>query len=79
MTGGRDKILPIPPFLKEGDLTEKFKQIAAQNNQDLQVVSNYYQQNVNARENLAAQLREDKVVELLFSKAQITEVDRSEI
>jgi trigger factor len=57
---------------------EKIKQIAAQSNQDLEQVSKFYQQN-QANENLTAQLKEDKAIELLLSKAKVTEVERSEL
>lgn len=61
------------------DLDDKIKEIAAQNNQELETVNNFYQQNAQAKENLTAQLKEDKVVDFLLAKAKIDEVDRSEI
>jgi len=64
--------------VEESEIDEKINQIAAQNNQDPEKLKNFYQQNSNARENLAAQLKEDKTVEFLLQKANITVVERNE-
>ncbi len=61
------------------DIAEKIKQIAAQNNKDVETVENFYNENVQAKDNLSAQIREDKAVELVMSKATISEVERSEL
>jgi trigger factor len=64
--------------VEESEIDEKIEQIAAQNNQDPEKVKNFYQQNSNARENLTAQLKEDKTVDFLLQKANITVVERNE-
>ncbi|GAB7027290.1 trigger factor [Geotalea toluenoxydans] len=61
------------------EVDEKLKQIAQQNNQDFEQVNKFYQQNAQAKENLSAQLKEDKAIELLLSKATVTEVERKEL
>ncbi|ACM20983.1 ribosome-associated peptidylprolyl cis-trans isomerase, FKBP-type (trigger factor) [Geotalea daltonii FRC-32] len=61
------------------EVDEKLEQIAQQNNQDLEQVNKFYQQNAQAKENLSAQLKEDKAIELLLSKATVTEVERKEL
>lgn len=65
--------------VSDGDLNDKMKLIAEQNNQGLETVNNFYQQNAQAKENLLAQLKEEKVVDFLLAKAKIDEIDRSEI
>lgn len=60
----------------EDDLEARFSHIAEQNNQSVDAVKKYYQQNEQARESLAIQVREDKVIDFLLEKAKITEVPR---
>lgn len=61
------------------DIDEKLKQLAAQSNQDFETVRKYYQTNAEVKENLIAQLKEDKAIELLLEKAKVTEVERNEL
>lgn len=63
----------------EQEIEEKYRQIAAENSQDVAGVKKYYDEHEAARENLVAQLKEDKVVELLLGKAKVTEVAKDEI
>ena len=67
--------------IKVGDdaIDERVRQIAAQHNQDFETLKRYYEQNESARENLRAQLTEDKAIEFLLAKAHVTEVSRDEI
>jgi trigger factor len=65
--------------VEDGDVDERIKQIAAQHNQKFETLKSYYGQNESARENLRAQLTEDKVIEFLLAKAKVTEVSRDEI
>ncbi|WP_243371244.1 trigger factor [Geotalea sp. SG265] len=62
----------------DAEVDENIQQIAGQNG-NAEQVTNYYRQNAQARENLTAQLKEDKAIELLLSKAKVTEVERSEL
>lgn len=65
--------------VEDGDVEEKIKEIAEQNLQPLDVVKGYFEKNNEARENLIAQLAEDKVIQFLIGKANVTEVPRGEI
>jgi trigger factor len=65
--------------VEDGDVDERIRQIAAQHNQKFETLKSYYGQNESARENLRAQLTEDKVIEFLLAKAKVTEVSRDEI
>jgi trigger factor len=64
--------------VSEAEIDARIKQIAEEANQDLAKISDYYRNNSAAKENLSAQLREEKVLKLLASKALITEVERQE-
>jgi trigger factor len=58
----------------ESDLEEKFRSLAGDNDKSLDAVKKYYLQNAKAKENLMAQIREDKAVEFLTNRAKVTEV-----
>ena len=64
---------------EESDLDAEIQEIAAQNNQDIDTIRNYFKNNEQARENLASQVRENKAVELLIQNAKVTEVPRAEM
>ena len=57
----------------EGDLDGKFLQMAGDSEQSLEAVRGYYLKNQKAKENLFHQIKEDKAVDLLLSRAKITE------
>jgi len=65
--------------VEDGDIDERIRQIAAQHNQKIETLKGYYEQNESARENLRAQLTEDKVIEFLLARAKVSEVSRDEI
>jgi len=65
--------------VEDGDVDERIRQIAAQHNQNFETLKRFYEQNESARDNLRAQLTEDKVMEFLLAKAKVTEVSRDEI
>jgi trigger factor len=61
------------------DLDARFAQIAEQSGQNPDGVKKYYLQNEHARENITAQIREDKAIDFLLKRATITEVSREEL
>lgn len=61
------------------DIAKQVSEIAAGTKQDPEKVASLYQTNSRARENLVAQMREDKAVSLLLERAKITEVPKEEI
>ena len=61
------------------DIAKQVSEIAAGTNQDREKVANLYQTNARAKENLVAQMREDKAVQLLLERAKVTEVPKEEI
>ncbi len=63
----------------EADLDARFAQIAEQSGQNPENVKKYYTQNDQARENITAQVREDKAIDFLLGRAVITEVSREEL
>jgi trigger factor len=65
--------------VEEEDIAVRLRRIAEQHNQKFETLQQFYAQNENARENLRAQLKEDKVIEFLLDRAKITEVARNEI
>ncbi|KAF0218280.1 MAG: trigger [Geobacteraceae bacterium] len=65
--------------VEDGDIEAEIKKIAELNNQELGTVKNYFEQQKDAKENLIAQLAEDKVIKFLISKAHVVEVSRDEI
>lgn len=65
--------------VEESDLEEKIRTLAGDNLESLETVRNYYLQNERAKENLTAQIREERALALLLGQARITEVARDEI
>jgi len=63
----------------EGDIETRLRRIAEESGQDYDRVSGYYLQNADAKQNLEEQIREEKVLELIASKAVITEIAKSEL
>lgn len=53
--------------------------IVAQTGQDLEKVAQLYKTNERAKENLLAQMREDKAVRFVLERAKVSEVPKSEI
>jgi trigger factor len=73
--------LAIKEEIKAGDsdLEEKIASIAGDARESLDTVRNYYRANERARENLLAQIREERALDFLLDKAKVTEVSRDEI
>jgi len=65
--------------IADTDVEERIKRFAAQDNQDIEQIEKIYQKKSEARENLIAQLREEKTIDFLMSKAIVTEVERDEL
>ncbi|HEY6874428.1 MAG TPA: trigger factor [Geobacteraceae bacterium] len=63
----------------EEDVDEKFRQMSGDNDQSLEAVRNHYQRNDQAKQNLNAQIREDKAIEFLIARAKIAEVSREQL
>lgn len=63
----------------EEDVEEKLRQIAKETNQELEGWKIYYEKNETARENLIAQIKKDKVIGFLLSKANVSEVSKNEL
>jgi len=63
----------------DADIARQVGEIAAGTKQDPATVANLYQTNERAKENLVAQLREDKAVQFLLEHAKITELPKEEI
>jgi len=61
------------------DIEEKLLQIAKETNQELEGWKIYYDKNETARENLIAQIKKDKVIGFLLSKANVSEVSKGEL
>jgi trigger factor len=71
---GQEKIT-----VEDADIEVKLKKIAEENGQPFERLNSFYQQNQQARENLVAQLKEDKAIDFLIGKANVTEVDKGDI
>ncbi len=65
--------------VEESELEEKIKTLAGDDQESLDAVRNHYLQNERAKENLVAQIREERALGLLLAQAKITEVGRDEI
>jgi len=65
--------------IAEGDIEARIVKIAAESGQDYERISKYYLQSAEAKQNLEEQVREEKVLELIASKAVITEKEKKEI
>ncbi|HBA89172.1 MAG TPA: trigger factor [Geobacter sp.] len=63
----------------EEEVAAAVADIAVQTRQDLEKVAQLYQTNERAKDSLMAQIREDKAVQFLLDRAQVTEVPKSEI
>lgn len=63
----------------EEDVEKKFGEIAGDSEQSLEAVKKYYLQNAKAKENLMAQIREDKAIQFLIERAKVVEVSRDEL
>jgi trigger factor len=57
----------------DDDLEKKFRQMSGDNEQNLESMRKYYLQNQKAKENLLIQIKEDKAIDFLISKAVISE------
>ena len=65
--------------VEDSELEERIGEIAAQRNQEVAALKQFYEQNENAREGLRDQLKEHKIFAFLWERAKITEVPRSEL
>ena len=63
----------------EGDIEAQLRKIAEESGQDYDRISKYYLKSDEAKQSLEEQIREEKVVELIASKAIITEKSKEEI
>ena len=63
----------------DADIAQQVGEIAAGTKQDPATVANLYRTNERAKENLVAQLREDKAVQFLLEHAKVTELPKEEI
>jgi trigger factor len=63
----------------DDDVAEQVKLIAAQAGQDEERIAAYYRSNEGARDNLLAQIVEDKALSFILGKATITEVSKEEL
>jgi len=65
--------------LSDSDLEARLQKIAVESGQDFDRISKYYLQNVDAKQSLEEQIREEKVLELVAAKAVVVEKSKSEI
>ena len=63
----------------DADIARQVAEIAAGTKQDPASVANLYQTNQRAKDNLIAQMREDKAVQFLLEHAKVVEVPKEEI
>jgi len=61
------------------EITERIKEIATATRQDVEKVAAHYGPESRGRENLAAQIREDKAVAFILERAKVTEVPKDQI
>jgi trigger factor len=61
--------------VEDAELEEKMRDIAAQANKDFEVLQSFYSSNPYAKDTLVMQLREDKVIDYLLERAEVTEVE----
>jgi trigger factor len=59
----------------EEDFANKIQQLSGDSEKSLETVRNYYLQNQKAKENLLHQIKEDKAIDFLISRAKITEIN----
>jgi trigger factor len=60
----------------EEDLDEKFRQMAGESEQSLEAIRSYYLKNQKGKENLFLQIKEDKAIDFLISRAKVVEAPR---
>jgi trigger factor len=65
--------------IAEGDIDAQLRKISDESGQDYDRISKYYLQSDEAKQGLEEQIREEKVVALITSKAIITEKSKEEI
>jgi len=65
--------------VSDEDIAKQVQEIAAGTKQDPEKVANLYKTNARAKENLVAQMREDKAVQFLLERAKIVEIPKEEI
>ena len=63
----------------DDDINEKLSQMAGDNDQSLEAVKKYYLQNAKAKENLVAQIKEDKAISFLVERAKVIDVTREQL
>jgi len=63
--------------VSQEDLEDRVRKIAEESGQDFERISRYYLQSEEARQNLEEQVREEKVLGLIATKAVITEKQRT--
>lgn len=63
----------------EGDIETQLRKIAEESGQDYERISKYYLKSDEAKQGLEEQIREEKVVELIASKAVISEKVKAEL
>lgn len=63
----------------EADIEAKLREVAGESGQEYERVKEYYDNNHNAKENLAAHLNEEKVLDFLLAKAVVIEVAKEEL
>lgn len=63
----------------EEEIAAQVAEIAVQTRQDAEKVAHLYQTNEGAKQNLMAQMREDKAVQFVIDRAKVTEVPKAEI
>ena len=65
--------------VSDEDIAKQVQEIAAGTKQDPEKVANLYKTNARAKDNLVAQMREDKAVQFLLERAKIVEIPKEEI
>jgi trigger factor len=65
--------------VSDEDITARIQDISKESGQDFDRISKYYLQNADAKQSLEEQIREEKVLELIATKAVVVEKERNEI
>lgn len=60
----------------DDDLEDKFRQMSGDNDQSLETMRKHYLQNQKAKENLLIQIKEDKAIDFLISRAKVSDAPR---
>ena len=63
----------------ESDIEEKLRQISGDDDQSLAAVKKHYLHNAKAKENITAQIREDKAISFIVERAKVTEVSKDQL